>query len=118
MAFNFADAKAMTRRVVHDTLGVPAHVKSTSMSTPVDITARLHEATTMYGDLLDQGYAQTLEAVDRIVLIPSDLPVGVVAKQNSEITFEHRPGIIFVLQTKEPSDGPLEEVWTVTRKAG
>lgn len=117
MAFNFADAKAQVRRAVHDTLGVPAHIKSTSVSTPEPITARLHEATLLYGDLLDQGYAQTIEAVDRIVLVPSDFPVGVVAKRESEITFDHRPGIIFVLQTKDVSDGPLEEVWQATRKA-
>lgn len=117
MAFNFADAKAQARRAVHDTLGVPAHIKSTSVSTPEPITARLHEATTLYGDLLDQGFAQTLEPVDRIVLIPSDFPMGVTSRQNSEVTFEHRPGIIFVLNIKEPSDGPLEEVWQVTRKA-
>ena len=118
MAFNFADAKARARRVVHSTFGVPAQLKSTSMSVPEPISARLHEATTVYGDLLDQGFAQTMEAVDRIVFVPSDFPEGLVARTNSEVTFAHRPGIIFVLSTKEVSDGPLEEVWQATRKAG
>ena len=115
MPFDFAEAKANARRVVHATFGVPAFLKVNSTSAPQEIRARLHEATTVYGDLLDQGFAQTVEAVDRIVFLPADHLTAVPAR-NSEVTFPHRPGITFVLSVRDVSDGPLEEVWQATRK--
>lgn len=116
MPFDFASAKANARRVVHTTLGVSAFIKVNSLSTPQEIVARLHEASTVYGDLLDQGYAETVEAVDRIVFIPEDIPSEHRPRKLAEVTFPHRPGITFVLQIKDVADGPLEEVWQVTRK--
>lgn len=116
MPFDFASAKANARRVVHTTLGVSAFIKVNSLSTPQEIVARLHEASTVYGDLLDQGYAETVEAVDRIVFIPEDIPSEHRPRKLAEVTFPHRPGITFILQVKMPTDGPHEEVWEVTRK--
>jgi hypothetical protein len=114
MPFDFAAAKLKARRVVHATLGVQAFYKADAISSPVEITARLHEAGTVYGDLLAQGYAETVEAVDRIVFVPSDSVI--VLKRSGEVTFPHRAGVAFVLALKEVVDGPLEEVWQVTRK--
>lgn len=116
MPFDFASAKASARRAIHGTFGVPAFIKATSLSTPEEVRARLHEASTLYGDLLSQGYAETVEAVDRIVFVPEDIAPEHRPRRLAEVTFPHRPGITFVLQTKMPSDGPLEEVWEVTRK--
>jgi len=116
MPFDFASAKANARRVIHATLGVSAFIKVNSTSTPEPITARLHEASTVYGDLLNQGYAETVEAVDRIVFFPEDIAPEHRPRKLAEVTFPHRAGITFVLQTKDVSDGPSEEVWQVTRK--
>lgn len=116
MPFDFAQAKATARRAVHTVFGVSAHYRADSVSSFTDIRARLHEATQLYGDLLSQGYAETVEAADRIVVIPSDHQ-GLTFKRGGEVTFDHRPGITFVLEIKDTSDGPLEEVWQVTRKA-
>lgn len=115
MAFDFASAKAKVRRIVHATFGVPALIKVNAISVPLGIRARLHEATTVYGDLLDQGYANTVEAVDRIVFMPSEATPPFIPARLSEVTFPHRPGIKFILETKDVSDGPLEETWQATR---
>lgn len=116
MAFDFAAAKLSARRTLHGTFGVPAFIKVTSASVPEEVRARLHEASTVYGDLLDQGYAQTVEAVDRIVFVPEDIAPEHRPRKLAEVTFPHRTGITFILQTKDVTDGPLEEVWEVTRK--
>lgn len=116
MPFDFAAAKLSARRTIHETFGVPAFIKVSFLSPAHEVRARLHEASTVYGDLLDQGYAQTVEAVDRIVFIPEDIGTEFRPRKLAEVTFPHRPGITFVLQTKDVSDGPLEEVWEATRK--
>lgn len=116
MAFDFASAKLLMRRTLHVVFGVPALIKVTSVSTPEEVRARLHEASTLYGDLLDQGYAQTVEAVDRIVFVPEDIAPEHRPRKLAEVTFPHRPGITFILQTKDVTDGALEEVWEATRK--
>jgi hypothetical protein len=115
MPFDFAAAKTLARRVVHSTFGVPAYYKGDAMSEPVLVRARLHEATTVYGDLLDQGFANTVEAVDRIVFIPSQETQPFNPVRLAEITFPHRPGIKFILETKDVADGPLEVTWQATR---
>lgn len=116
MAFDFAALKQTARRAIHETLGVAAFIKVGFLSPPVEVRARLHEAGTVYGDLLEQGYAQTVEAVDRIVFIPEDIAPENRPRKLAEVTFPHRPGITFILQTKDVTDGPLEEVWEATRK--
>lgn len=116
MAFDFAALKQTARRAIHVTFGVPAFIKVSYLSPVQEVRARLHEASTLYGDLLDQGYAQTVEAVDRIVFIPEDIAPEHRPRKLAEVTFPHRPGITFILQTKDVPDGPLEEVWEATRK--
>lgn len=119
MSFDFASAKALVRRVVHSTLGVRAFYSDDSVDTPVEIRVRWHNKLSRpFGDLENGGYAEVIEGIDRIVLIPEDVDgfpitlkrLGVI----SDIDF--MPGVQFILEMREPADGPLEEAWTVTRK--
>lgn len=114
MAYDFASNKAKARRVVHNTLAVQAFYQDSSMSVPAEIRARwLNKTNVFTGDVDNQGYAEMLEAVDRIVLFPDDTPT-VNFKKGGSVSF---PGydITFVLELREPSNGPLQEVWKVTR---
>lgn len=111
--FNFAALKAETRRVVHDILGVDATYQDNTMNAPVSIKARLKAKNDLIGDLGDQGYAQVLEAVDRIVLIPSDYPT-VTFRQGGEVVFTDY-GITVILEAMEPKTGPLTDTWRVSR---
>lgn len=112
--FNFAALKAETRRVVHDILGVDATYKDSSMSAPVAIKARLKSKIDNVGNLGDMGYAEVVEGVDRIVLIPSDFP-EITFRQGGTITFTDY-NISVTLDVLEPSTGPLTALWRVAQK--
>jgi hypothetical protein len=119
MAFDFAQAKLQARRVVHSTFGVQAFYKDASIDVPVEIRARWHNRTSRpVGDLENGGYAEVIEGIDRIVLIPVDTKNRPVTLQRNGIVTVPTllPGVEFNLEHKEPADGPLEEAWVVTRK--
>ncbi len=133
MSFNFAKLKAVTRRVVHRTLGVPAFYLDSSLSIPVVITARCHSRIDRMGDLDGQSYAEVVEGIDRVIFEAAEARINDV-KRGGMITFEDigaglgvslgsilgGSGIgaeAFILQVREPSDGPYTETWSVTRKA-
>lgn len=119
MAFDFASAKATARRAVHAAFGVQAFYSDAAISTPVEIRARWHNRVSRpFGDLDNGGYAEVIEGIDRIVLIPEDVDGFAVALQRGGIiTFPTLlPGASFVLEHREPATGPLEEAWAVSRK--
>lgn len=113
MPFDFAALKSATRRVVHDALGVSAFYQDDTMSAPKAITARWHNKIDRYGDLQDQGYAEVVEGVDRIVLFPCDYP-ALNFKRNGVVTFPAY-GNSFRLDILEPADGPEQAVWQAVR---
>lgn len=115
MTFNFADLKVETRRAVHDTLGVPAFYQDDTMSAPRAITARWFNKSAKYGDLVEAGYAEVVEGVDRVVFFPCDYPT-IRFVRNGVITFPDYK-MSFRLDTLEPPDGPGgasgQAVWQV-----
>ena len=115
MTFDFASEVAQARRVVHDTLGVAATYQDDSMDAPEDIKVRWHNKITTHGDLLETGYAQLIEGIDRIILVPEDTP-DITFKRTGIVTITAwgTPGFAFTLDTQEPATGPLEQVWKVS----
>lgn len=119
MVFDFATAKSLLRRRVQETFGVQAFYSDASISTPVEIGARWHNRISKpFGDLDNGGYAEIIEGIDRILLIPETVDGDPVTLQRlGVVTFPTLlPGVEFILEHKEPSTGPLEEAWAVTRK--
>jgi hypothetical protein len=112
MEFDFASEVAHARRVVHDTLGLPATYQDASMDTPEPVRVRWHNKLKLQGDLLEIGYAQVLEGIDRIILVPSDTP-DILFKQGG-VVFITPYALGFTLDHMEPESGPLEQVWRVT----
>lgn len=118
MPFDIASAIALARRTVNTTLAVQAFYMDASMSAPVETRARLHSRIDRFGDLENQGYAEVVEGVDRIVLIPQDVNGNpLVLRENGTMTFPQigGPDIKVVLRVREPADGPLNETWQVSR---
>lgn len=117
MGFDFASAKKKARQAVHDTLGVSALYQDNSMVTPVEIKARWHNKLTLEGNLDDDSsYAQMLEGIDRIILNKPQLAtLGIQTRRGAVLTFTSLDNLAFKLDTKEPSNGPIEEIWKVTR---
>lgn len=119
MGFDFASAKALVRRTVQETFGVPAFYSDATVNVPVEIRARWHNRVNRpVGDLDAGGYAEIVEGIDRIVLIPTDCKTGqsVTLNRLGVVSFPSIPGEEFILEHKEPASGPLEEAWAVSRK--
>lgn len=115
MPFDFASAKASLRRVVQDTLGVDASYSDNALSPVHPIRARHHvQKMDRYGDIVETGYAEVVEQIERIVLIPGDTPT-VEFKTNGLVTLSTLPGVEFILRLKEPTINAGEHVWQVAR---
>lgn len=116
---DWASIKASSRRTVHETFGVQAFYTDAVVTVPVEMRARLHDRTGKpYGGLVDgDGYADLVESVDQIVLIPEDINGNsVTLRRNGVFTFPTMfPGQSFQIDLKIPSQGPLEERWQVSR---
>ncbi len=120
MLFDFAQAKADARRAVQETFGVQAYYSDDSVDAPIEFRARWHNRISKaFGGLVDgDGYAEVIEGIDRIVFFPKDVDgYPFTAKRGGEVTFPSIAGVTFVLDHREPSTGPLEEAWVVTRKS-
>jgi hypothetical protein len=115
MAFDFASAKANLRRTVQTTFGVEAFYKDASLSVPTPITARYnHKKIDRMGDLVEAGYAEVLESIERIVLVSGDTP-ALEFKRNGVVTFSDMPGVEFILTAREPKTNATDDVWQVVR---
>jgi hypothetical protein len=120
MPFDFASVKSLARRTVNATFGVRAFYTDDSVSA-VELRARLHNRLAKpYGDLTDgAGYAEVIEGIDRIVLIPEDLSgFPITLKRGGVMTFpDTHPGQEFVLDVQEPDAQSWPEVaWQVSKK--
>lgn len=119
MGFDFSQVKAKARQAVHATLAVSATYQDSTMVTPVPITARWLNRLSKVGDLENQGYGQMLESIDRVVLdVQVARSLGVKKGGTISFTSYLSEGSTpeFILALKLPTDGPVNEVWEVTRK--
>lgn len=115
MTFDFASAKANLRQTVHSTFGVEAFYKDASLSVPVPVTARYnHKKMDRYGDIVESGYAEVVESIERIVLVPGDSP-ALEFTRNGRVTLTNMPGVEFILTLREPRTNNTDEVWQVVR---
>lgn len=110
MAFNFAEAKALARRVVHDTLAVAATYQDNVVVVPAEVRVRWHNRIVRDADLENAGYPEFIVGINRIVLFPGDTP-AITFKMNGVVTLDD--GRQFRLAVREPTDGPLQEIWQV-----
>jgi len=121
MVFSFAKAKSLVRRTVHKTFGVPAFYKDSSLSEPVEISARWHNKIERMGDLDNQGYAEIVQGIDRVLFDAIEArTVGV--KRLGEVSFPELAATptsaipTFILNTRETETGPDREIWLVSLK--
>jgi hypothetical protein len=110
--FDFASTKALLRRTVHRTLGVDAFYTDDAVIDPAPIKARWHNKIDRFGDPEQLGFAEIIQGIDRIILIPEDYP-EIEFKHGGRIEFP-KYGNAFLLDAREPSSGPLEVIWQAT----
>ena len=132
MAFSFAKAKSLVRRIVHTTFGVPAFYKDSSLSSPTELVARWHNKIERMGDLDNQGYAELIQGIDRVIFDAAtarrlnvkrggeiffpELAAGLGVSLGSPLGGEGVSPPVFILNMREDESGPYEEIWSVTRK--
>jgi hypothetical protein len=137
---SLADIKERGRRALHRALAVPCLLTDEDHpdglpddlvdenDSPVGLTVRWHNKIARAGDLNGE-YGEVIDGIDRLIfndenvtevsdalVLAGDAPL--VLARGAEITIPAYKGARYVLDTKEPSDGPLETVWVVARSRG
>lgn len=114
MPFDFASAKALARRTVHETLGVRALYEDDTVTPAVEVRARWHNKIDRFGDLDNQSYAELIQGIDRIIF-DSVVARATGMKRGGTVTFPDYGSIAFKLMVREPGSGPVIEAWEVAR---
>lgn len=115
MAFDFAALKAAARQTVHDTLSVPAAYVSRDGMTKLELRVRWQNKIAINGDLTEAGYAEMIEGVNRCVFAQSELHEKSVTLQRGD-TLTLWDGAVLMLDSLEPTTGPVEVIWRVVQK--
>lgn len=120
MAFDFATLKQRVRQIVHDTLVVAASYSHPTLTQAVDVGVRWHDRIMQFGDLqhgglTNVGYAEVLEGVDQLIFDRGELAAKGLVLVRGGIVEIPQYELRFVLESRKPIDGPVNEVWQVAR---
>lgn len=115
MAFDFAQARLLTRRTVHDTMRVAGQYRAPGQSTAIDIHVRWHHKMVLSGDVDNAGYTQMMVGAEVAIFDSAELvEKGVTLARGATVTLGD--GTVLSLEAQHPSDGPLKIVWSVATK--
>jgi len=118
MAFDLAAAKAVARRVVHDTMSLDAIVEHRTLPAPTALRVRYHGKQSVIGDLQSEGYPMMIDGIDRVIFDTEELLLkGVVVERGFKITITSKGwnNAVLAVDTQDKSEGPIEEIWRVTK---
>lgn len=113
--FDFAALKAQARQTVHDTLSVPATFVSKDMMTRAELRVRWINKIVINGDIVETGYAEMIEGVDRCVFNQLELNEQSITLQRGDMLTMWDSAVL-ILDSQEPPTGPVEVIWRVVRK--
>lgn len=115
---DFAALKAQVRQVVQDTMSTEADYTSPD-GVVTALRVRWHNKIARHGDLLDAGYAEVIEGINRVIFnIPELDQKSVTPEQRGTLTLTspHFNGAVLILDTMEPVVGPIEQIWNVAHE--
>lgn len=119
MAFDFAAIKAEVRSIVHETMAIPAVYTDGQCGDSASLRVRFHSKINRFGDLTEQGWAEIVEGVNRLIFDKRELDEqGVVLRSGGQVTLQARgfENIVLVLHVREPEEGPINVVWQVSKQ--
>lgn len=119
MASRFAMIKAKARRDVHASLSVSARYESYSLDHSDDISVRWHNKMAILGDIDNNGYANIIEGIERIIFMRSEIEAKNIKLEEGDtitITDYGFDNVRLVLKSQEPIVGPVEVIWQVARE--
>lgn len=114
---DFAALKAQVRQTVHDTMsttGLYTHESEPGVET--ELSVRWHNKIARMGDLLEAGYSEVVEGINRLVFnVPELTEKAVILRRGGRVTLTnpHYGGAVLVLDTMEPMVGPIEQIWLI-----
>jgi hypothetical protein len=111
-----ADLKATARREMHATMGVAATYEDDTLLDPVAVTVRLHTRRTTQPGMVSPNMAEMISGAERLVFNREDLETaGVELVREGRVTIPEYDDVVFILDSKDPPDGPINESWVVGR---
>jgi hypothetical protein len=114
MPFDLADLKRQARKVVHDTMSVPAVYENPALPGSVDLRVRWHNKIAINGDLVEAGYAEMIEGINRVIFEKAELDEkGVNLARGHKLTVWD--GTVLMLDSQEPAVGPVTVIWRVVQ---
>ena len=114
------DLKRQMRRDVQDTFGLAASYSDATLLEPVEVTVRWHSRYETFCNLSEQGYAEIVDNVDRIVFDIDELvTLGLTPRVGGQVTITEDgwSNAVLSLRIADPRVGPVENVWQVGRGA-
>lgn len=114
-----AQIKARARKAVHAAFAYRATYKDSTVDTPVIINARWHNKLVLMGDYQDNGYANIIEGIEKVIFDRDEMAaVGITPRQGGVVTIIEPDfgDVILELDQRDPYVGPVEEKWSVARK--
>jgi hypothetical protein len=111
------DIRQQARRDIHAAFSVSASYRDTTMPAPIDVSVRWQDRfTTGVGDISGGDYARVFDNIDKIIFDIDELAAkGITPRQGATVTLLDY-GVILVLDSREPYNGPVTLVWTVERR--
>lgn len=114
----WADTKARARQAVHTAFRRAALYQAPNADDPVAVNVRWHPAGARIGELAGTaGLAELVTTSDRIIFDLTELAtLGINPVRGAVVTItDESPQISLELDTQAERDGPVADVWMVTR---
>lgn len=118
MAYDHAAMKARTRRIVHQTFAIAMEYLDKSLAGPIALRVRYHNKQDVIGDLQNEGYPMSIDGIDRVIFDMEELTfAGITVSRGARLKIVQPgwPEGVLLIETKEKSEGPVEEVWRVVK---
>lgn len=110
------ELRTRARRDIHGAFSVAAVYSDDTLDEPVPVSVRWHHRIDRFGDLDAGGYAEVVDGVERLIFDRDELAEkGLQLRRHGLVTLTETgwSGIALRLDTREPYDGPVEEIWGV-----
>jgi hypothetical protein len=113
---SFSALKAQARQAVHETFKVAASY-SDAFTPPIGLHVRWHNKLIRpMPNMEGVGYAELIEGVNRIIFAQDELQsLNVLPRSKGRVLLSDYGSIVFVLESREPADGPVDVIWNVSR---
>jgi hypothetical protein len=117
--FDFAEAKTKARRILRDYLGFDGLYNDDTGITDYPVKVRFHTKIRRFGDLIEAGYPEVIEGVDRLIFDRDKLAEdNMVLRTGGTVKLTHADyqDITLILDSQEPITGSVEVVWNVSKR--